>query len=38
MAEINYSSYKNFDNVYDAYSKFIQKVMEAIDKVAPVKI
>ena len=29
--------YKKFDNVNDAYSNFIQKLMEVIDKVAPVK-
>ena len=35
--EINFLKYKNFDNVYDAYSKFIQKVIEVIEKVAPTK-
>ena len=29
--------YKKFDNVNDAYSNLIQKLMEVIDKVAPVK-
>ena len=32
------SSYENFDNVNNAYSNFIQKFMEVIGKVAPVKI
>ena len=35
--KINFPEYKNFDNVNDAYSNFIQKLMEVIDKVAPVK-
>ena len=30
-------SIKSFNNVNDAYSNFIQKLMEVIDKVAPVK-
>ena len=29
--------YKKFDNVNDTYSNFIQKLMEVIYKVAPVK-
>ena len=37
LVEINFSKYKNFDNVNDAYSNVIQKLMEVIDKVAPVK-
>ena len=37
MAEINFPKYKNFDNVNDACSNFIQKLKEVIDKVAPVK-
>ena len=37
LIEINFPEYKKFDNVNDAYSKFIQKLMEVIDKVAPVK-
>ena len=37
LIEINFPGYKNFDNVNDAYSNFIQKLMEVIDKVAPVK-
>ena len=37
LVDINFPEYKNFDNVNDAYSNFIQKLMEVIDKVAPVK-
>ena len=37
LVEINFPEYKNFDNMNDAYSNFIQKLMEVIDKVAPVK-
>ena len=37
LVEINFPEYKSFDNVNDAYSNFIQKLMEVIDKVAPVK-
>ena len=38
MVEINFPNYENFDKVYDAYSNFVQKVMEVIDKVAQTKI
>ena len=37
MVEINFPEYKKVDNVNDAYSNFIQKLTEVIDKVAPVK-
>ena len=37
LAEINFSKYKNFDNVNYACSNFIQKLTKVIDKVAPVK-
>ena len=37
LVEINFPEYKSFNNVNDAYSNFIQKLMEVIDKVAPVK-
>ena len=37
LVEINFSEYKNFDNVNDAYSNFIQKLMKVSDEVAPVK-
>ena len=37
LVEINFPEYKKFDNVNDAYSNFIQKLTEVIDKVASVK-
>ena len=37
LVEINFPEYKSFDNVNEAYSKFIQKLMEVIDKVSPIK-
>ena len=37
LVEINFSGYKAFDKVNDANSKFIQKLMEVIDKGAPIK-
>ena len=37
LVEINFREYKSFDNVNDAYSNFIQKLMKVIDKGAPVK-
>ena len=32
LVEINFPEYKKFDNVNDAYSNFIQKLMEVIQK------
>ena len=37
VVKINFPEYKKLDNVNDAYSNFIQKLMEVIDKEAPVK-
>ena len=37
MVEINFSNYKNFDNVNDTCSNLIHKVMVVIDKVGPIK-
>ena len=37
LKERNFPEYKILDNVNDAYLNFIQKLMEVIDKVAPVK-
>ena len=37
LVEINFPEYKNIVNVNDAYSNFIQKLMEVTDNVAPVK-
>ena len=36
--KIIFPSIKNLNNVKDAYSNFIPKLMEVTDKVAPVKI
>ena len=37
LIEFNFPDYTNFDNVNVAYSNFIQKLMEVINNVAPVK-
>ena len=37
LVEINFPEYKNFDNVNCIYSTFIQKLVEVIDTVVPVK-
>ena len=37
LGEVNFPNYEDFDNVNDAHSKFIQKLMAIIDKVAPAK-
>ena len=37
LVEVNFPQCKKFDNVNDAYSNFIQKLLEVIDKVASVK-
>ena len=37
MAEARFPNYEDFDNVNDASSNFIQKLVEVIDKVTPVK-
>ena len=37
LIESNFSEYRIFDNVNDVYSSFIHKLMEAIEKVTPVK-
>ena len=37
LIEINFAEYEIFDNVNDGYSNFIHKLMEAIEKVTPVK-
>ena len=37
LVEINFPENKHFDNVNDVYSKFIRKLMEVIEKVAPAK-
>ena len=37
LIQINFAEYKIFDNVNDGYSNFIHILMEAIEKVMPVK-
>ena len=37
LSRLDFPNYHNFENINDAYSKFIQKVMEVIDLVAPIK-
>ena len=37
LVNVNFSEYKKFDDVNYAYSNFIQKLMEVIDKIVPVK-
>ena len=37
MGEVKVPNYEIFDNVNDTYPNFILKLMDVIDKVAPVK-
>ena len=37
LTSINFPNYQNFNDATEAYDDFIQKIMVAIDKVAPVK-
>ena len=37
MGEVKFPNYENFANANNGYSNFIQKLIEVIDKVAPVK-
>ena len=37
LGEVKFPNYGNFINLNDAYSKVIQKLMEVINKVVPVK-
>ena len=37
LTSINFPIYQNFNNATEAYDDFIQKIMVAIDKVAPIK-
>ena len=38
LGKIDFPNYHNFDNIDDAYSNFIQKVMGVIDQVAPIML
>ena len=37
LVRVDFPNYRNFENINDAYSHFIQKVMRVIDLVAPIK-
>ena len=37
LGRVDFPNYINFENINDAYSNFIQKVMGVIDLVAPIK-
>ena len=37
LTSINFPNYENFDDATEAYDDFIQKIMVAINKVAPIK-
>ena len=37
LASINFQNQQNFNDATEAYEDFIQKIMVAVDKVAPVK-
>ena len=37
LTTINFPNYQNFNDATEAYDDFIQKIMVAIDKVAPIK-
>ena len=38
LGRLDFPNYHNFENINDAYANFIQKVMGAIDLVAPIKV
>ena len=38
MGRVKFHNYENFANLSDAYSNFIQKLMEIIDKIVPIQI
>ena len=37
LTGINFPNYQNFNDATEAFDDFIQKIMVAIDKVAPIK-
>ena len=37
LTSISFPNYQNFNDATEAYDNFIQKIMVAIDKVAPIK-
>ena len=36
-SNLNFPNYRNFNDINEAYNDFIQKIMNVIDKVAPLK-
>ena len=37
LARVDFPNYRNFENINDAYSNFIQTLMRVIDLVAPIQ-
>ena len=37
LSKLNFPNYQNFNDISEAYNDFIQKIMNVIDKVAPLK-
>ena len=37
LSKLNFPNYRNFNDINEAYNDFIQKIMNVIDKVAPLK-
>ena len=37
LSKLNFPNYQNFNDINEAYNDFIQKIMNLIDKVAPLK-
>ena len=37
LSKLNFPNYQNFNDINEAYNDFIQKIMNVIDKVAPLK-
>ena len=37
LSRLNFPNYQNFNDINEAYNDFIQKIMNVIDKVAPLK-
>ena len=37
LSRLNFPNYRNFSDINEAYNDFVQKIMNVIDKVAPLK-
>ena len=37
LSKLNFPIYQNFNDINEAYNDFIQKIMNVIDKIAPLK-